>query len=26
MPYQRRLDSAKDGEWWSAMPSVFFYP
>jgi L-rhamnose mutarotase len=26
MPCQRRLDSAKEGEWWSAMPSIFFCP
>jgi L-rhamnose mutarotase len=26
MPCQKRLDSAKEGEWWSSMPSVFFYP
>lgn len=26
MPCQRRLDSAKDGEWWSSMPQIFFHP
>ena len=26
MPCQRRLDTAKEGEWWSAMPSIFFTP
>ena len=26
MPCQRRLDSAKEGEWWSTMPSIFFQP
>jgi len=25
-PCQRRLDDAKDGEWWSALPQVFFHP
>ena len=25
-PCQRRLDDAKPGEWWSSMPSIFFYP
>lgn len=26
MPCQRRLDTAKEGEWWSAMPSIFHTP
>ena len=26
MPCQRRLDTAAEGEWWSAMPSIFFTP